>query len=172
VCAAIANAVRYASAMRYVDDTDEMREVREELEREEGLLRQARLDVAKHSVQIDVLKTRLRGLERRQRTALPLSRNRTLTPRKQAGRYVRVAHATMKKHRRPMTQKEVGELGGIGTGTLTHAMQALVAEGIAELTGEKRGRSYVYRLTEKGNEPLVAAKVTRAKPGSAAAAGH
>lgn len=151
------HAVRYTRAMRYLDTTDRVAELEERLTKLVEDRRVAATEVAKLDIEIQSVRTSLRSMTTRKGT-----RNRTLTAKAQAGRHATEAHAAMRRARRPLSQKEVGDLAKIGTGTLTHAMQALVSEGLAEPTGEKKNRSLVYRLTEKGLE----GRVTRRPPGS------
>lgn len=83
-------------------------------------------------------------------------------PHVQAGRYVGLTLDAFKKARRPLSQREAGLRGGAGRGTLTHAIKALKQDGLIEPTGERDGRSMVYRLTDKGRAGRA---VTRRKPG-------
>ncbi len=141
--------------VRFVDVGDEV----EALEADLAEKTAARLAAQEAEQEV---KLRLRSVRLQQRRYSRGRAGRSAAPRAQAGRHADEALRVMRRTRRPMSQHEVGELAGIGTGTLTHAMQALVADGLAEETGVRKGRSMVFRLTEEGRK----SKITRRPPGS------
>ena len=83
-----------------------------------------------------------------------------IDPRVQAGRHYDGALDVLRSAETPLSRVWIGRLGGIPSGTLTHAMKALAADGLVEMTGERDGRSDIFRLTEKGR------RGTRRPPGS------
>lgn len=99
------------------------------------------------------------GRRRRGETSVRASRAGGLDPHIQAGRYAETALTVFRDADGPLSQSEVGRRGGIGTGTLTHAIKALESDGLIRETGKRDGRSKVYTLTPK-------AKRTRRRAGS------
>lgn len=77
-----------------------------------------------------------------------------IDPHQQAGRYYGVALDVMRRLGRA-SRAQVGREGGIGTGTLTHAMRALEMDGLVRPTGEQDARSDVFVLTARGRRARI-----------------
>lgn len=147
-----------AEALRVELDALNARRVRAHalVDRRRSALEEARARAASLDAEAREVREKLRAL-------VGYSRGRTLTPHAQAGRYATVALGVLRSAGEPLSQSQVGSRGGIGTGTLTHAMQALVSDGLIVPTGKRSSRSMVYRLTPKGRR---ARGLTRRPPGS------
>jgi hypothetical protein len=70
-----------------------------------------------------------------------------LTARRAGRANVAALLAAFERAGAPLTMHEAGLAAGVGTGTLTWAVRALVATGRLRATGERRGRSAEYELT-------------------------